>query len=168
MIKIVAAYCKGNRVIGKDGKLPWPTLEGDLAHFRKITTGGSVIMGSRTFDSLPKILAGRHNIVLTRDKSLLSSYPAYTWLRMGGYCYAADINTALRYCPNQAFVIGGGSVYRQFLDLDLADEVIATEVKQDYEGDTYFPALSREWEGEIMKECGTYDIISYRKKEVSL
>jgi dihydrofolate reductase len=132
VVALVVAY-SANRVIGRDGGLPW-RLPGDLRRFRELTTGHAVVMGRRTYESLPdafRPLPGRRNVVLTSD-------PGY---RADGAEVVGDLETAL---AGPCFVIGGGKVYAQALPH--AQRVYATELEAEVDGDTYFPALpDGEW-----------------------
>jgi dihydrofolate reductase len=122
---IIIAAIAHNRVIGKNGKLPWHIPE-DLARFKQLTTGHTVIMGRKTFDSLGKPFPNRTNIVITsRVFNGVKSYPS--------------LEFALQALRNEkeVFVIGGG---RLFADaLKYADELRLTLVDKDVDGDTFFP-----------------------------
>ncbi|NGP86886.1 dihydrofolate reductase [Fodinibius halophilus] len=116
-----------NLVIGKDGDLPWHYSE-DLQYFKRITMGHPMIMGRVVFEELDeKPLPGRENIVLSRSKDY-EHVPTFS-----------SIDEAMEYVKNQeiVFVIGGGKVYRQFMDG--IDKLFVTEIKESFEGDTYFP-----------------------------
>jgi len=120
-------------VIGRDGTLPWQLPE-DMAHFRALTTGGTVVMGRRTWESLPpkfRPLPGRRNVVLT-------SQPSYD-------APGAEIVTSLAAALTGAvWVIGGAAVYREALPY--ADRVVRTEIDIDVpDGDAYAPVLGPEW-----------------------
>ena len=132
MISLVVAH-SANRVIGRDGGLPWH-LPGDLRRFRELTTGHAVVMGRRTYESLPdafRPLPNRRNVVLTSD-------PAY---RADGAEVVTDLDAAL---AGPCFVIGGGEIYAQALPH--AARVYATEIEAELDGDTFFPALPEgEW-----------------------
>lgn len=114
-----------NGVIGRDGKLPWH-LPADLRHFKALTQGSPMIMGRKTFDSLPGLLEGRRHIVLTRDPE---------WSEEGAET-AASAEEAIRLAnaPHIA-VIGGAEIYRLFLPI--ADRLELTEVHVDAPGDTF-------------------------------
>jgi dihydrofolate reductase len=130
LISIVVARSR-NGVIGRDGGLPW-RLPTDLRRFRELTTGHTVVMGRRTFESLPaafRPLPDRRNVVL-------SSAPGYS---AEGAEVFASLGAALASCADGCFVIGGGVTYREALPL--TDRVYATEVDADVEGDVFFPAL---------------------------
>lgn len=118
-------------VIGRDGDLPWPQVDGP--HFRAVTAGQPVIMGRRTWESLPerfRPLPGRRNIVVTRQ----SSYHAPGAEVVGSLDEAGD-----RVLPGTGWVIGGGQLYADALDRASVAEV--TEVDIDVPGDTYAPPL---------------------------
>lgn len=123
-----------NGVIGRDGTLPWH-LPADLRHFKALTTGKPMIMGRKTFESLPGLLPGRRHIVLTRDTG---------WAEEGAeVAHSPEEAIALANAPHIA-VIGGAEIYRQFLSL--ADRIEWTEVAAEPQGDTCFPAFDRsEW-----------------------
>ena len=129
---VVARACNG--VIGKDGTLPW-RLPADLRHFKQVTMGTVMVMGRRTFDSLPKLLPGRRHIVVTRDRA---------W-RSEGAETAHSADEALALAGDEAVsVIGGAEIIVLFLQQ--ADAVELTEVHLDAAGDTMMPALDpAEW-----------------------
>lgn len=126
-----------NGVIGKDNQLPWHLPE-DLAHFKRTTLGCPVIMGRKTWDSLPprfRPLPGRLNIVVTRDNA---------W-QADGARIAHSLAEALDLCPpdTDAWVIGGAQIYAQALAL--ASRVVVTEIDQDFDGDAFAPVLGAGW-----------------------
>jgi dihydrofolate reductase len=131
VIKIIVAISK-NRVIGKDNKLLWK-LSSDLQRFKALTSGHSVVMGRKTFQSIGKPLPNRRNIIITRDKSFT----------VEGCEVVNSIEQALFLTRNDCFVIGGGEIYKHVLDL--ASKVYLTLVHCDIEGDTYFPELGTGW-----------------------
>lgn len=146
MIAIVVAL-SANRVIGRDGQLPW-RLPADLRRFRELTTGHAVVMGRRTFESLPprfRPLPERRNLVLSSD-------PAY---RAAGAEVYPTLEAALEACGEDCFVIGGGVTYAQALPR--ARRVYATHVDGEIDGDAYFPELAAaQWrrveQGETLRE----------------
>jgi dihydrofolate reductase len=128
IVTIVIARAE-NGVIGKDGTLPWHLPE-DLKRFKALTTGTSMIMGRKTFDSLGRLLPNRQHIVLTRD-------PAW---RAEGADVAHDVPQALSLAREPRIsVIGGADIVRLFLPV--ADRVELTEVHATVEGDTILPAF---------------------------
>ena len=138
MSRINLIYARSaNGVIGKDGTMPWHLPE-DLAHFKQLTHGCPVIMGRKTWDSLPtkfRPLPGRTNIVITRQLD---------W-QVEGAQRAASLEEALlqaRAAPD-IWVIGGGQIYAQAEPLAARAEV--TEIDRDFDGDAHAPALGAGW-----------------------
>ena len=138
-MKLGLIYARArNGVIGKAGGLPWHLPE-DMAHFKRLTLGCPVIMGRRTWDSLPerfRPLPGRKNIVVTRQPD---------W-NAPGASRAASLSEAMALCGDQAqaWVIGGAQLYAQALAL--ADTAEVTEIDSDFEGDVFAPELGAQWE----------------------
>ena len=134
MLTLIAAVA-GNGVIGIDNRLPWK-LPADLKRFKSLTMGHAVIMGRKTWESLPaafRPLPGRRNIVVTRD----AGYQAV------GATVATSLPAAIAASGNdEAFVIGGAELYATALPL--ADRLQLTEIDAIYEGDTWFPAIDPE------------------------
>jgi len=128
-IRIIVAIAS-NRVIGAGGRLPW-RLPDDLARFKSLTMGHPVIMGRSTFRSLGKPLAGRTNIVLTRETGLIAAGCRVVGSRAEALEAAGDTQTV--------FIIGGASVYALFLPV--TDRLSVTWVDREVEGDTLFPAI---------------------------
>jgi dihydrofolate reductase len=129
-----------NGVIGNHNALPWHLPE-DMAHFKRTTQGCPVIMGRKTWESIPekfRPLPGRTNIVLTRG----------IWNEMSAKS-SSDINSSLQICerivpaPAEVWVIGGAQIYRE--TLPLARRAMVTEIDQDFEGDAFAPTLGPEW-----------------------
>ncbi|HEV2080132.1 MAG TPA: dihydrofolate reductase [Allosphingosinicella sp.] len=117
-----------NGVIGKDGKLPWH-LPADLRHFKQVTMGTPMIMGRKTFESLPGLLPGRRHIVLTRDRS---------WSAAGAE-RVASVDEAIRTADAERIsIVGGAEIFDLFMPQATAIEL--TEVHFDAEGDTFMPA----------------------------
>lgn len=141
MVSLVVAYA-ANRVIGRDGALPW-RLPTDMKRFRELTTGHTVVMGRKTFQSLPdayRPLPNRRNLVLTSDAGLLGQDGQAV-----GVEFFADLPSALGACGEECFAIGGEATYREALPL--AARVYATEIEGTIEGDVFFPELvPSEWQ----------------------
>jgi len=136
-ISIVAAVAD-NYAIGKGNKLPWH-LPADLKHFRELTTGHAVVMGKRTFESLPNgPLPNRRNVVLT---SVMSEGVNE------GYFEADSLEDAFYLCEKEekVFIVGGAAVYRQ--SLEIADSLYITWVHHEFSADIYFPEVDfSKWE----------------------
>jgi dihydrofolate reductase len=128
VIACVVAH-SSNRVIGREGALPWH-LPTDMRFFRELTTGATVIMGRRTWESIPerfRPLPGRRNLVLSSGE-------------VDGAEVFSSLEAALQAAEGDVYVIGGGATYAAALPL--ADRVYATEIDAEVEGDTLFPELA--------------------------
>jgi len=139
-IIIISAVAKNN-VIGKQGKIPWHISE-DFARFKQLTTGWPVIMGRKTFESLPqRPLPDRLNIVLSSQKEL----------ELEGAAVMQSLEQALEYCAvfEKVFIIGGQNVYGQ--GMKYADFLEITRIEKDFEGDAFFPEIKKE-EWQLVKE----------------
>ncbi|GAA0224213.1 dihydrofolate reductase [Halobacterium noricense] len=148
-----------NGVIGSDGDMPWHYPE-DLGHFKETTMGHPVIMGRTTYDSIAGQiggpLPGRTNVVLSRSSPDLPE----DVLLVHGVEEAIDAVTEL---DDTAFVIGGATVYEQFLPR--ADEMIITEIHEQYEGDTRFPEWDlKEWRETERDERDELDFVRYERR----
>lgn len=143
-MKLHLIYARAaNGVIGSKGTMPWHLPE-DLAHFKRTTLGCPVIMGRKTWDSIPakfRPLPGRTNVVVTRQPD---------WNENGAQP-ARNMPEALHFCEHNAhvWVIGGAQIYAQALPL--AHSVVVTEIGADFEGDAFAPELGPEWR-EIVRE----------------
>ena len=139
IIMILARAANG--VIGSGGGMPWH-LPADLRHFKQLTKGRPMIMGRKTFDSLPGLLDGRRHIVLTRDPD---------WAEEGAeIAHSPEAALKLANAPHVC-IIGGAEIYRLFLPL--ADRIEITEIAADPEGDTVLEAFDREqWHEETREE----------------
>lgn len=132
--------------IGYRGKIPWDFVE-DRKFFKKITSGHTVVMGKKTWDSLPikhKPLSNRLNIVVTR--SVTESTYQLRNLGLENIYFVPSIEDSLEFIntySGRGFVIGGTQIYKEFLDNNLVDKLIVTHVTGRYSGDTFFP-LSHE------------------------
>tara|TARA_B100001059_G_C17836903_1_gene588813 strand:- start:4140 stop:4631 length:492 start_codon:yes stop_codon:yes gene_type:complete len=136
-VKIIVAYCKGNG-IGKNNTLPWHIPQ-DLKHFSTLTKGNNnnmVVMGRKTWDSLPKKpLPKRFNAILSTQfiidtdnaKSFNSLQSILDFSRQNNY--------------QDLWIIGGAEIYKMVLDLDMVDEIHATEIEDWYECDVFFPEI---------------------------
>jgi dihydrofolate reductase len=145
-----------NLVIGKDGTLPWHYSE-DLKHFKRVTMGHPIVMGRGVFEELnEKPLPGRRNVVLTRTRSYdhVESYSSWEAAK------EALLEEEL------VFVIGGGEVYRE--TLSETELLYVTVIKEEYEGDTFFPEyrdeISSTWEEIEREETDALIFITYRRK----
>ena len=136
-----------NRAIGRGGDLPWH-IRSDMKFFRKVTMGNPVIMGRRTFKSLPRVLDGRLNIVLTRDEGFVAPSAVMAHSLEEGLQAARE--SAHRTGANEIMVIGGEDVFREVLPR--TGRIYLTEVHAAPDADTWFPELDpNEWR-EIFRE----------------
>ncbi len=159
---IIVAYGE-DRAIGANGDLPWGrALPADLANFKRLTSGGCVIMGRKTFESIgSKQLPDRENIVI-------SSRPT----GVKGVLTAVNFSSALALCRYDTFVIGGAQVYREALNSPEITTIYATEVQAEFpEADTFFPPLDQQKWQEISrqhhsaddKNAYAFDFVEYRR-----
>ncbi|WP_293882312.1 dihydrofolate reductase [Sphingomonas sp.] len=149
MITLIVARA-ANNVIGLDGKMPW-RIPADLRHFKALTTGRPMIMGRKTFESLPGLLSDRRHIVLTRDTG---------WSAPGAEI-AHDVGAALALAGTDVSIIGGAEIYRLFIPL--ADRIELTEIHAAPNGDTHLPDFGPEWVETAREACGTHDFVTLEK-----
>ena len=159
-ITLVAAIASNN-VIGKENSLPWNIPE-DLKRFKQMTSGNTILMGRKTFDSIGRPLPNRQNIVMTKDENF----------EREGIKVINDFDEALELIKESnedAFVIGGSKIYELFEPV--ANTLAITRILKDFEGDAFFPDIN--WElWQIEKEENFFDeksnieckLIEYSKK----
>jgi len=130
MILSIVVAISENNAIGKDNKLLWH-LPADLKHFKEITSGHTIIMGRKTYDSIGKPLPNRRNMVISRNAEL----------NIDGVEIYNTVEQALAQCENEeeVFLIGGAEIYRQALKY--TSKIYLTRVHETYEADTFFPEL---------------------------
>jgi dihydrofolate reductase len=139
---VLIAAVAANGVIGAENRLPWRLPE-DLRRFRALTLGHAVIMGRKTWESLPRALPGRQNIVVTRQHAYVA--------RDAEVAGSLDAAIAFVHLPPPVFCIGGGELYRAALPR--ASTTHLTEIARDFPGDTRFPALPRDQWRETAREA---------------
>ena len=155
-IVLIAAVAR-NRVIGKDNALIW-NIPADMAHFKALTTGQTVIMGRKTWESLPprfRPLPGRRNIVISRQADYATP----------GAELAGSLEAALQLVAGSptAFVIGGEQIYRQAMAV--ADRLEITEVDIEPDGDAWFPEIPEaEWNKLAVTAGEGYAFVTYRRR----
>jgi len=155
---IIAAIGK-NRELGKDNNLIW-NLPNDLKFFKQITSNHAIIMGRKTFDSLPKMLPNRKHIVLTRSENLPSEVEVYKELK--------QILERYKDSTEEIFIIGGASIYSQFLEY--SDKLYLTEIdEEEKNADVFFPKFDKSnYTSELIKENEDHGIkykhMVYRRK----
>ena len=142
-----------SRVIGKNGKIPW-RLPGEQKLFREITMGHPILMGRKTFESIGRPLPGRENIVVTRSGEIEG-------VRIVRNLEEFDPHSSETNWKD-LFVIGGSEVYRALLPK--CGWIYVTIVKQDCEGDAYFPEFESSFDlHEVIRETPEYDVMLYRR-----
>lgn len=160
---IIAAVSKNNQ-IGSNNKLPWHIPE-DLRYFKEITSGHTLIMGRKTFESIGKALPNRTNVVLTRDRTFQAE----------GVLVVHSFEEALELCKRQeaegkkVFIAGGGEIYSLFLPY--AEKLYLTLVDKEIQGDTQFPDYEKDfqlietiWPREAATDGTTYRFTIWKKK----
>lgn len=131
-INLIAAIGKNNE-IGKNNDLIWK-LKGDMKFFKEITIGHPVVMGRKTFESLPKCLPGRKNIVITTNEIRNEQIEIYRSIK--------EFLKAYKNIEEEIFIIGGASLYNYFINI--ADKIYLTEIeKSDLDADTFFPTINK-------------------------
>jgi dihydrofolate reductase len=133
-VSIIVAYA-ANRVIGKDGRIPWH-LSADLQRFRQLTMGHHIVMGRKTWESIGRILPGRQHVIVSRQ-------PGYA---VPGARVVESVEAALQAAKHdtEVFVIGGAEIYAAALPY--VDRILATEIDRSFEGSVKFPDIDPdEW-----------------------
>ena len=163
MLSMIVAF-GDNYEIGQDGTMPWHLPE-DLKHFKEVTSGATILMGRRTFQSLPGVLPKRQHIIITADPSFTKDHKRVR--------ISHDLETELRAAQKsdeEIFIIGGGQIYKQALSF--ADRLYLTFVHASYpNADTYFPEIDwSQWEeterSEMMTEEETktpFEFVNFRR-----
>lgn len=156
-INIIVAHDK-NRVIGNKGDLPWNIPE-DMQYFKKMTEGGTVIMGRKTMESIGKALPNRENIVVSRSGNCKAE---------GRFTIVESVDVAIykflqawgSFTPNKVWIIGGGEIYTEALPY--CDNLYVTEVDAEFEGDTYFPPYNDDFTPILKSLYKNKDGLNYR------
>jgi dihydrofolate reductase len=148
-----------NRVIGKNGDLPWHNKE-EFKHFKNTTYGFPMIMGRKTFDSLQVPLKGRLHIIISRNLQLNYEFEEVKIFH--------SLTEAFEFCREKKFekifIIGGGEIYKQ--TIDSADELLISVMDMEAEGDTMFPEIDmNKWMIEENEKREGFEIIRYKKRE---
>jgi dihydrofolate reductase len=152
LITLIVARA-ANGVIGKDGTLPWH-IPADLKRFKALTMGGALIMGRKTFESLPGLLPGRRHIVLTRD----------AFWEEPGTEPANSVHSAIALAGDDPiWVIGGAEIFAEFLPL--AERIELTKVAGSPEGDTFMPAPPpSEWHAVSREDHDGYSFVTLARR----
>ncbi len=154
-LSLIAGISKNN-CIGKNGQLPWDIPE-DLKHFREVTAGKTVLMGRKTWESLPekfRPLPKRTNIIITRQ----TDYPVPAGVKV----YATIDEATSAHPSEEIMVIGGAEIYRQ--TIDIADTLYMTHIDQTVDGDAFFPTINLTiWKETAREDHDGYSFVTYQK-----
>ena len=155
MIIIISAMTKQHHVIGKNNWLPWNIPE-ELQLFRKHTQGAVVIMGRKTYTGLGRLMPKRHNIIISRQPNL--QIPG------ADVCHSIEDALALAKKDNtDIFIIGGAEIFK--VGIPYAHKMYLSYIKQEYEGDTYFPNFNKEqWEIESAQDYPEFEFVILKRK----
>ncbi len=155
---ILIAALNKNRVIGKNGKIPWHIPE-DLQRFKQLTIHHTVLMGRKTFESIGTPLLNRKNVVISKQKIASENIEIYSSLESA----LSHLHT-----EEQIFIIGGGEIFRQ--TIDLADELLLTMVDNDELGDTFFPEyehlIGRKFVESYSQQMNGFQFRDYKRSSV--
>lgn len=159
IISLIAAISR-NRVMGREGRIPWD-LPADRQRFKALTMGHPLIMGRKTFESIGRPLPGRQTIILTRERGY----------RAAGCKVAHDLPGALAACGDalEVFVCGGEEVYRQALDI--ADRIYLTVINREVVGDVFFPEVPADRFDVVAEEAvpdeGSATFVLYQRQQTA-
>ena len=155
-----------NRVIGKNGGLPWPNIKEDLKHFKEFTMGKTLIVGKNTFDTLP-LLKNRECLVLTKPVDAIDAYITNQYLvnnnaMTGQMITMEDVESYSRFRKDYLIVAGGAKTYVKLLPY--ITEFYVTHVNGNYDGDTFMPPFEDLFtQQEVVKEFDGHKVVKYSK-----
>lgn len=160
MTSIIVAY-NYKRVIGNEGKIPWHLPE-DLKRFKELTMGCPIIMGRKTHESIGRVLPGRMNIIVSRNKDYIPLGPFKEPVFV-----VQSLERAIQVAESEdkeIFIIGGEQIYKEAVHL--ANRIYVTLVKNSLEGDTHFPEVPGVGEWKVMEEIQneTHDYVTFERK----
>ena len=164
-MKAILAMAK-NRVIGKNGKLPWPSIKNDFKWFQEFTTGKKIIVGKNTFDTLP-LLKNRECMVLTKpvegiDAYITNQYMVNNNAMTGQMITMEDVESYSQFRKDCLIVAGGAKTYVKLLPY--ITEFYVTHVNGNYDGDTFMPEFEHLFaHQEVVKEFDLHKVIMYTK-----
>jgi dihydrofolate reductase len=164
-MKAIIAMAK-NRVIGKNGGLPWPSIKEDFKHFKEFTTGKTLIVGKNTFDTLP-LLKNRECLVLTKPVEAIDAYITNQYLvnnnaMTGQMITMEDVESYSQFRKDYLIVAGGAKTYVKLLPY--ITEFYVTHVNGNYDGDTFMPPFEDLFtQQEVVKEFDGHKVVKYSK-----
>ena len=164
-MKAIVAMAK-NRVIGKNGGLPWPSIKEDFKHFKEFTTGKTLIVGKNTFDTLP-LLKNRECLVLTKPVEAIDAYITNQYMvnnnaMTGQMITMEDVESYSRFRKGYLIVAGGAKTYVKLLPY--ITEFYVTHVNGTYDGDTFMPPFEDLFtQQEVVKEFDGHKVVKYTK-----
>ncbi len=164
-MKAIVAMAK-NRVIGKNGKLPWPSIKEDFKHFKEFTTGKTLIVGKNTFDTLP-LLKNRECLVLTKPVEAIDAYITNQYLvnnnaMTGQMITMEDLESYSQFRKDYLIVAGGAKTYVKLLPY--ITEFYVTHVNGTYDGDVFMPPFEDLFtQQEVVKEFDGHKVVVYTK-----
>ena len=164
-MKAIVAMAK-NRVIGKNGKLPWPSIKEDFKHFKEFTTGKTLIVGKNTFDTLP-LLKNRECLVLTKPVEAIDAYITNQYLvnnnaMTGQMITMEDVESYSEFRKDYLIVAGGAKTYVKLLPY--IKEFYVTHINGTYEGDTFMPPFEDLFtHQEVVKEFDRHKVVVYTR-----
>lgn len=146
MISLIVAMDQ-NRVIGKENQLPW-YLPADLQYFKKVTMGKPIVMGRKTFDSIGRVLPGRENVIVTRNRDYTNDDCTILYSM-------EDVKKFADASEQEVMIIGGAEIFKEILPV--ADRLYITKIHAEFPGDTYFPLIDdKEWK-QVSSKPGMVD-----------
>ena len=155
-----------NRVIGKNGGLPWPSIKEDFKWFKEFTVGNTIVVGKNTFDTLP-LLKNRECLVLSKGDSVLDAYIENQYIvnnnsMTGQLVTIQDIESYSQFRKDYLIVAGGAKTYIKLLPY--INEFYVTHVNGNYDGDTFMPEFEHLFTNkETIKEFDLHKVIKYTK-----
>ena len=164
-MKAILAMAK-NRVIGKNGKLPWPSIKNDFKWFQEFTTGKKIIVGKNTFDTLP-LLKNRECMVLTKPVEAIDAYITNQYMvnnnaMTGQMITMEDVESYSQFRKDYLIVAGGAKTYVKLLPY--ITEFYVTHINGNYDGDTFMPEFEHLFaHQEVVKEFDLHKVIMYTK-----
>lgn len=145
-----------NRVIGREGKLSWNIPE-DLAHFKRLTTGGTIVMGRKTYESIGRPLPNRRNIVLSSQDIAIPGVEVFASIERALDALESD-------WIDKVFIIGGQKIYEEFLQRKLVDEIVLSRIPGNYDWDASLIHFENDFIEQDSEQFETFRCVRYTKR----